>query len=172
MVGLSQGLLRGRDLQGDRTIRFDRTTNAPTTSTAEEWKSLSNRYGATTYFSPIPVTETLTSNLLEVRRYAPRLYRASALHLSSRSADRPSKKLKSTRRRSGPSKAAPHLFTRSMISRSVHGTVSVRHQRSSRSTPKYRFVGCEYSTRESQATSRRAFTNDRATELSEVLEEG
>lgn len=69
---------RGRDFEEDLCVTFDKNSSALTASTAEEWKSLSNQYGSSTYFSPLPNRESLTSNLLAVERIAPRVYRASA----------------------------------------------------------------------------------------------
>lgn len=63
-----------KDVSTDRTIVFDKAGSLLTPSTADEWKAIGNQYGAGTYFTPSPVTETLSSNLIKVKRFASHVY--------------------------------------------------------------------------------------------------
>lgn len=65
---------RERDVTSERTIAFDKERNLLTPATAEEWKMLGSQYGAGTYFVPPPIEETLTSNLIEIERFASPVY--------------------------------------------------------------------------------------------------
>lgn len=47
-----------------------------TASSADDWKALSHKYGAGTYFTPPAITETLSSNLIEVEIKVDEIYTA------------------------------------------------------------------------------------------------
>ncbi len=67
---------RKQDPRQNRTIRFDPNDDLLTASSADDWKALSHKYGAGTYFTPPAITETLSSNLIEVEIKADYLFAA------------------------------------------------------------------------------------------------
>lgn len=67
---------RKQDPKKNRTIRFDPSDDLLTASSADDWKALSQRYGAGTYFAPPAIMETLSSNLIEVEIKADTIYAA------------------------------------------------------------------------------------------------
>src|SRR5690606_10578872 len=50
-----------------------------TASSADDWKALGQKYGAGTYFAPPAITETLSSNLIEVEIKAETLFAAEPI---------------------------------------------------------------------------------------------
>jgi hypothetical protein len=68
---------RGKDISSGRTIVLDIEKSRLTRETAEEWKALTVQYGAGTYFAPLRRNEKLTSNLLSITRFAPKVFSAN-----------------------------------------------------------------------------------------------
>lgn len=69
--------LRDRNIKRDRLIVFDKKTDLLRPSTAGDWKALGTAQGIGSYFAPAQQTELLTSNVLEITRFAETMYSAA-----------------------------------------------------------------------------------------------
>jgi len=68
--------LRDKNIKRDRLVVFDKRRNLLTPATAGDWKALGTAQGIGNYFAPTQRTERLTSNLLQVNRFAETVYSA------------------------------------------------------------------------------------------------
>lgn len=68
---------RGReDFSSNRMIRFDKKNDLLTQSVATRWKQVASDAGSGVYFTPPELSEELSSNLLRVWRWPPKIYSA------------------------------------------------------------------------------------------------
>lgn len=67
---------RGKNVEDDKTIRFDPVADKINQHTAERWKLIGNQQGAGTYFTPARISERLMTNLIRVSRMGSTVYTA------------------------------------------------------------------------------------------------